>query len=430
MSGTWISQIQAALRKHFPASQDYRAEDFKREPMPVPVGHFLEHALTRRAATIQLAVDPDWFDLSDQALIESERRWREALIAAARYPAALWEQSIDQAVTHVVAFLVSPADSFCEFAYAGVDGDMHPRTILHRLAYFKPYSALREVVKGYLDRQEAEPVSREDLRAAILKADRSIVADYEPSDWIALLRPLFELASVSTVKGQSPQVPVTVLKQVFQSKAAHELVRRLEAIESIGGHRRLSESALLTAVGPTEIAKPVPEETPAPSESGQPRPIQLNDVHARASNAAIPRWMQFTSNVETSPSSRSGDGGPEVVQQSQNTAAGATTLTEAPETSRLGSRAPLPDDASPPSSKMVERRVLGPIDPSQRSRFVNSLFDGDHEHFSRVLALLDRAEDWESAAHVIGAEVFERNSVDIYSDPAVEFTNVVESRYQ
>ena len=42
MFGTWISTIQEDLRKSFPASQDYQPAAFKRDPMPVSVGHFLE----------------------------------------------------------------------------------------------------------------------------------------------------------------------------------------------------------------------------------------------------------------------------------------------------------------------------------------------------------------------------------------------------
>ena len=41
MFGTWISQIQADLRKRFPATTDYKPASFMREPMPGSVGHFL-----------------------------------------------------------------------------------------------------------------------------------------------------------------------------------------------------------------------------------------------------------------------------------------------------------------------------------------------------------------------------------------------------
>ncbi|MFV1981245.1 MAG: hypothetical protein ACC655_08845, partial [Rhodothermia bacterium] len=298
MFGTWISQIQADLRKQFPATTDYKPADFMREPMPVAVGHFLEHALRRRAAMIQVSIDSAWFDVLNQEVIESEKRWRETVAASARYPRELWDQSIDQAVAHVVSFLVSPADSFCDFVFANLKGDAHPRAILQRLIYFRPYSALREVIKGYAERKGTEPISKEDLRVAILKADRSIVANYEPSDWIAVLRPLYDLAAVMVVGDGVPEVPTGLLKPVFEAKAADDLVRRIEAIESISGRRKLSESSLLTVIRPTEVA-PI----------AAPEPIQLNDMHVRPSTKMLPRWMQFTSGVEVSPSSHSGDGG-------------------------------------------------------------------------------------------------------------------------
>ena len=82
---------------------------------------------------VQVAADSDWFDLKSPEVAEAEKRWREALTASARYPAALWGQSVEQAVSYVVAFLVNPADAFCDFAFAGAEGDAHPKTIQQRL---------------------------------------------------------------------------------------------------------------------------------------------------------------------------------------------------------------------------------------------------------------------------------------------------------
>jgi hypothetical protein len=470
MFGTWISQIQADLRKEFPASRDYRPADFKHEPMPVSVGHFLEHALVRRAATAQVSLDRDWFDVADPKLLEAEKKWREALNGAAHYPASLWYRSLDQAVAHVVAFMVSPAASFCDFAFAGSEGAVSGRTILNRLGYFSPYSALREVVRGYVERKGSEPLTREDLHAVMAKADHSIVEEYEPSQWIALTRPLYDLASVTTVDREVPEVPTDVLKPVFEAKGAAELVQRIEVIESIGGHRKLSESALLTALGPTE-PEVAPEEPVVAAEPATPEetgPVKRNDVHAQPAEKVVPRWMQFASKVQPDPESNSGDGGPassqpETIQTvAQPNPTNGTPEAETPETAtfdipmptRVGQRALLPDDVQPappnntpstnsttvatadpetePDSSVdpVEERVLGTMNLVQRAWFVNSLFDGDSTSFERVVRMLDKAEDWESASHVIGAEVFERHGVDIYSQAAVEFTNLIESRFQ
>lgn len=443
MFGTWILEIQADLRKRFPSTKDYKPVDFKCEPMPVSVGHFLEHALARRAALVKVSVDSAWFDVSNQDVIEGEKQWRKALRASARYPAGLWAQSIDQAVAHIVSFLVSPADSFCEFVFSNTKGDIHPRIILHRLEYFTPLSVLREVIRGYAERKEGELVSKEDLRAAILKADRSIVANYEPSDWIALLRPLYDLASVMVVGDHVPELPTSVLKPVFEAKAVNELLHRIEAIESISGRRMLTESSLLTVIGPTEVAPvaaPVAVPVVAPDLTPDPvsQPVSRNDMHAQPSDDEAPRWMQFTSSLDAAKGGELGDGGP---RNPSLASPGADELVEIegiPMPMRLGERARLPEDlvsveshfGVSPEIDPHEQRVLNGISPVQRNWFVNNLFGGDLDDFSRVMSMLDGAADWEAAAHVIGAEVFERYDVDIYSQPAVEFTNVVELRYQ
>jgi hypothetical protein len=202
----------------------------------------------------------------------------------------------------------------------------------------------------------------------------------------------------------------------------------------------LSETALLRAIGPTELPKPSEEPPQAPAVDPTPRPRQRNDVHAEPETSAMPRWMQFASKVEPKPSStESGDGGAAIAQP-------APTMTETvsepirPLTApaRVGERAPMPDDRIEPklprepksSLNPVERRVLGDMSQLQRKQFVEHLFGGNFADFSRVVSMLDKAEDWEAAAHVIGSEVFEGNDVDIYSEPAIEFTNLVESRFE
>jgi hypothetical protein len=437
MFGTWIAEIQTDLHKHFPATGDYKPVDFKREPMPASVSHFLEHALARRAAMVEVSIDSVWFGVTEPDVVESENHWRKMLAASARYPSSLWDQSIDQAVTYIVSFLVSPADSFCDFVFANTERDVHPRKIIQRIAYFQPYSSLRKVLKEYAERKGNELVSREDLRAAILKADRALVADYGPSDWITQLHPLYELARVLTAGDAAPEVPTSVLKPVFESKGAEELLRRIEAIESIGGHRKLSESSIIKALGPTEI-EPEPEVVAPVGEQEPvevPPPLRLNDTHATSSTKVVPRWMHFTNKIGSRVDAQSGDGGSLIPEPE---VAGELTESEAiPMPSRVGERARLPEDLidAAVAVKTVSQTpdtsapAFGDMNSVQCAWFVNNLFGGDTEEFSRVVSLLDSAIDWETAAHLIGVEVFERYNVDIYGQPAIEFTNAVESRY-
>ena len=171
----------------------------------------------------------------------------------------------------------------------------------------------------------------------------------------------------------------------------------------------------------------------------------------------VPRWMQFANKVEPDAEPTTGDGGPTVLHDQF----------ERP--LRVGQRAPLPEDLpqpeattpapainaapalepiesapalrpvdlggaeplmSTPEVNPAEQRVLGDVNPLQRAWFVNNLFGGDYIAFSQIVGMLDEAPDWEAASHVIGMHVFERNDVDIYSQPAIEFTNAVEARFQ
>jgi hypothetical protein len=141
----------------------------------------------------------------------------------------------------------------------------------------------------------------------------------------------------------------------------------------------------------------------------------------------------------TPPSTESGDGGAAIAEPAP-TLAGSVRQEEQPVAApvRLGERAPIPDDpivSEPPREAKsnlnpVERRVFGDMSSTKRKEYVDQLFEGNFADFSRVVSMLDKAQDWEAAAHVIGAEVFERNSVDIYSDTAIEFTNLIESRFE
>lgn len=82
---------------------------------------------------------------------------------------------------------------------------------------------------------------------------------------------------------------------------------------------------------------------------------------------------------------------------------------------------------APPGPDGVERRVLGETAADLRAWFVAELFGGDAEDYRRTLAALDGARTWTDATQIIARDVFQRHRVNIYSDPAVAFTDAVEA---
>ncbi|OZC04340.1 hypothetical protein [Rubricoccus marinus] len=74
-----------------------------------------------------------------------------------------------------------------------------------------------------------------------------------------------------------------------------------------------------------------------------------------------------------------------------------------------------------------EAAVLGEA-AENRDWYTENLFGGDPAAYARVLAQLSNSSSWTDATQIIGREVFRRYKVNIYSEPAVSFTEAVESR--
>jgi hypothetical protein len=77
----------------------------------------------------------------------------------------------------------------------------------------------------------------------------------------------------------------------------------------------------------------------------------------------------------------------------------------------------------------VEQAVLGSTGIHNRDLFIRHLFDGNRQDYEHVLGWIEAAPTWAEASKIIASEVFRKNQVNIYSDPAVLFTDAVEARF-
>lgn len=86
--------------------------------------------------------------------------------------------------------------------------------------------------------------------------------------------------------------------------------------------------------------------------------------------------------------------------------------------------------AGPGDLATLEREILGTENPSRRERYVEELFGGDPSAYRQVLRRLRTADTWSEASDIIASDIFRAHKVNIYSDAAVHFTNIVETRFK
>ena len=407
----------------FPPHRAYAPAAFGREPMPPPVAHFLNHWLRHRLhqETSRLELPhSDWFDYEHDAVKHARQALADTLVEHGRFPAAVWEVSLREAVQQVTAYLVRPAATLASFVFQEGKQTASVKVIDWRLGYFKGYGYFQKAMRLYIEQKQVHEIDRAHFADLLNKIDRKITKDYDAAVWLHLLASLFDLVRRA---GAGSGVPVALLQMFFKAKDAEAVVQRLHGAQQ---HREALDEAdlrrLLEAVDePTPPARPLaaqPTMAPAPSDQMQ---------------GPVPRWKQYQQDETHTPS------------EPQRARGGlARTLDEAH--SHSSSREAQPrwmqyrSEAEPeapasdaPSASMalavVEDAVLGEAGALNRDVFVNNLFAHSIDDYERVLRYLHVAPTWAEASQIIAEEVFRRHQVNIYSDAAILFTDTAEARF-
>lgn len=80
--------------------------------------------------------------------------------------------------------------------------------------------------------------------------------------------------------------------------------------------------------------------------------------------------------------------------------------------------------------ELLERAVFGPADPERRRWFVQQLFGNREEAYGEVMRAIAGCENWPEASRIIARDVFRKHNVNIYSEPAIAFTDAVEAYFR
>jgi len=226
-----------------------------------------------------------------------------------------------------------------------------------------------------------------------------------------------------------------MLQAFFEDKDAEVYVQRLQTIHK-QGTKRLDKDGLRTLIeGPATPAPP-----PEPERHAEPAQPAPSPAPPERANGPVPLWKQFRQDT------------PPLAEQVA-TGVRQTSTRQAPPTEegvprwkqfRSENSSPEPTAPVPPSRPSqaavapasssdlatMEQTVLGHVGAHNRDLFIRHLFNGDRTDYAQVLDRLDAAATWTDASKIIASEVFRKNQVNIYSDPAVLFTDAVEARYR
>ncbi len=467
-----ISTIAQALFDRliavFPPDRTYRRSDIRREPMPRALADYLEQVLHMklRDALRERHLREAWIDVQATEVNEARAHFFNLAARHQGFPASAWADFLKNACHQTLYLVIQPTASLIDSLFDPSGNPVHADTIRDRMGFYPARIPYRDKLETWLRKQGDEPVDRDSFETFAREADRQLASDSSPEAWLRLLDPLVKALATAGRR----EIPVEFVEAFLREKAAEALLAHLGKLygskESIpvdklgafftSGLAQTSESVEET---PREQEKPVEQpHAPQPlwkrfakrSDDDAPvvAPSQPASPAQNGSESAEPLWKQFR--PASAPASAEEifekadateripvkNGAPATLERVSppDTSARIFAFESSPAASLPEEPAAFASDALSGGSKAsggltgLEDAVFGERGARNRGLFVQCLFQGEEDAYEAVLQRLHGARDWSEASQIIANDVFMKYQVNIYSPPAVTFTEAVEAR--
>lgn len=460
--------------------------------IPSPIREYLERALDARLDVESARLrhhSSEWFDVDHEDVALAFESLSSALKEHGHFPPDEWSAALERGVRNVISYHSRPGRTLVEFLFAREEETYTLAEFKQKLEFFQPYPYLVEASETYVDEHQLEELDQDAVASIVEQIDRKMAERFDVDAWTRLLNPLFEIARI--LPEYEKAIPIELFITFFRDKGVSAIERRLERMHEEDGVDLMSRDELrdiLESVrnpvrqpqpgvrvervvhpefvapqrvapgetdnsGPSAPIAPSVQQPSAPPAEEPLRPRVPDHVPAHVEAAAreanavpsnqpdgpVPLWKQFQSPAkQTNPapvaprpappvqaSRDEGEARPLWMRFSEN-------RDDAPRESRpnLNTAPPGVTVNNAPAFPALERHVLGEEGLQHRRLFVRELFSGSEEEYRETLTRLSRAETWAAASRIIANDVFRVHEVNIYSEPAVLFTNAVESRFQ
>lgn len=432
-----IDALQSELLKRFPADRSYSLQQVSSSELPTPVKDLLTNRLEANVSSELTSLDIDhlkWVDTDHADVRSSLEHFTESGRQHARIPATLWTDALRDAIADVVAGFGDPVRAIVEHVY-GDQVTLPIETILARVRSFVGLQSLRDSAYDSASRRNAAELSIERFESLVTKVNDLRCEGYAASDWLDDLVPLSDLFGEA---GLGTALPTTFIVDFLKARG---LVPEATALFEYGENNISIDEARPVITG-------LPQELEAvPAFAVGEEPAVADPVKKVREDGAVPLWRRYQKNLNApyeSPTTSSANR-PEVATATEPQRE-PVTVSRQPEPVRTprnestdGTRQPLwqrfrsttRKERSPARDVAdLERVVLGEKGVKERDAFIAHLFGGSEDEYRTIVCDLHDAQDWSEASRVIAEDVFKRHQVNIYSEPAVAFTNAVEARFR
>ncbi len=455
MLDSTIEALRNALASRFPSVTRRDKHEIETGDLPPSISSFLVLHLERKAREELGQLDfagLRWIDI-DHANV---RQCLDALAHEANEHAVVpkdeWDQCLREATRFTVEATIDPRTALVKLVFGDDEAQVPADHLISRLRRFDAHPPLRDAVADSLQRRPEDTYSRERFQSIVAKVDDLRTDGFTANDWLDELSIVCELLAEVGLPKALPA------EQIAAFLAAQRCGSEARVVATAGREHITPEEAkdLIEAASPTEE----PEDNLSEAQKSAPQEwslfsqaVESGGAERERDPASVPLWKRFQKDFNAPMGSITREDRPE----DRSTPPDPTTDAKAPSPDRVARPKPVTQDSdehgersqrplwqqyrsSKPGSKTdnsqapdlqeLELGVLGPDAARGRGSFIDDLFGGDEKAYLDAMDELSHANTWSEASQVIADRVFKRYKVNIYSEPAVAFTNAVEARYR
>jgi hypothetical protein len=311
-------------------------------------------------------------------VVSLQRQIDMVLVHEYEYTRPEFASAVDEAVHFQFNYLCRPQWTLLNFVFEN-NRTVSTNELERKLRYAVDYQYITALICRYVANRGLLELRYEEFRDLLARIDREVVAQHSALELARMIAPLLMFISAGVV--HQPKnlldhvLPINAAIVFYEDKHLDDVKAALEAHRD-AGHSDLSVGELALLIGRVRGEEALEiEQAALPPESGK-----------ITGEETVIEFVQ--KEPEFSPA-ESGERSEKV--------------------------SPLID-------------VYSLFSESDRRRFIKKLFRKDERGFRNALDALESATTWEEASVVLDT-IFQTNDVDPFSKEAIQFTNLLQSRY-
>lgn len=414
-------------------------------------GFFLElvsHELNRKFNESIPFPQNEWIKPNSEKVKRAWSQFKESITTEVSLPSDKAAPIFEHCVEELVNTLVEPRKYVPKILF-GDQNSLTSDEVEANARRLVVYEHFPNALIRYMFKRNFDTIGIEKGTVVISQIDDKLTENYTPLNWVQLLEPWFTL--------MNNEIDSQLLSRFFREKnrtgwgnrfqKVNKSIKRNEIIDILSEPESASDAETAqttpetvntvsekTTVWPEE-EKPVKKQKPVKKEeelADNPGPSgKVNaspKIDKQADQSEVPIWKQYTEEDSDDESLigqfyKDNQKNPEI-----------TLADELAPKEKEKQKIDFTDYSDEEDEEDLEDagedlKNLFKYVNDQSDYFVHELFGGDDNTFMQALDDIASFENWNKASKYITNEIFRRNMIDIYSEPALDFTDTLQNYF-